>query len=75
MDLAGLCSHDGPYVFRPTPTGLEDGTPDREFAELHQLDARFLDSSHLVRMVETLPAQLHDAIVRTRHLLSPGAGS
>ena len=74
MDLAGLCSRDGPYMFRPTPPGLEDRTPDREFAELHQLDAGFVDSSHLVRMVKTLPAQLHNAIVRTTAQLSSGVG-
>jgi hypothetical protein len=75
MDLAGLRSHDGPYVVRPTPPRFEDGMPYREFAEFHQLDAGFVDSSHLVRMVKTLPAQLHNSIVRTRGQLSPGVAT
>src|SRR5215207_8876855 len=60
MDLAGVPAHDGSYVLRPPPPGLEYRTPDREFTELYQLDAGLLHSSHFVRLVKSLPAQLHD---------------
>jgi hypothetical protein len=48
---------DGPYMLGPSPPRLEDGTPDHELAELHQLDAAFLNRSDLVRGAERKPAQ------------------
>src|SRR5215207_9089272 len=48
---------------------------DREFAELHQLDAGLLDSSHLVRMVRTLPAQLHNRSYEPRTIVTGVATS
>jgi hypothetical protein len=71
MDVAGVRSDYWPNVLRPTPPRLEDSPPDRKFTQCDKFDASLLDHSHFVGLIESLPAELHDLIVRISPYRSP----
>jgi hypothetical protein len=64
MHLARLGFHYGFDVLRPMPPRLEGGEADRGVSQLDQVDPCLLDVPYLVRVIEPLPTELHNPILR-----------
>src|SRR3546814_2129092 len=52
------------HVLGPVPPRLEGRPPQRQLSEFDEFDPSLLDAAHLVRLVESLPAQLHARMLR-----------
>jgi len=70
MHLARLRADDRFDVLLPAPAGLEDRVADGRIPELDELDPGLVDGPHLVRVVESLPPELHRPIVPERRAIA-----
>src|SRR5262245_11944059 len=68
LDVAELFARERTDVDTPLPAGLVGGAPDRQPANLHQLEFSLLEDTGLIRILEAL----EDDVV---HGVTPGAFS